>query len=294
MKTIVIGDKLAEKLAQLLQLEVVLVEERIFPDGEIQPKLEKEIKAERIILLLQKRENENINDYLIKYFLLLRKAKDLASQVIGIMPYLPYARQDAVFEEGEPLSALYIDELIEKNLDIFITCNMHEHRKKINDLFKIPAYNISLFNDLAAYFKELNPQNTVVIGPDHEAKKFVDDFCQNFQAEKIILSKQRDTQTGKISFSKQNFNFQNRDIIIVDDMVATGETIFEVAKMVKEAQAKSINFAFVHSIFGNASIISLEEIHPQKIVTTNTIENSKYQLDITEPLFKFLTQEFKI
>ena len=294
MKTIVIGDKLAEKLAQLLQLEAVLVEERIFPDGEIQPKLKKEIKAERIILLLQKRENENINDYLIKYFLLSRKAKDLASQVIGIMPYLPYARQDAIFQDGEPLSSLYLSELLAKNLDVFITCNMHEHRQRITDLFTIPAYNISLFNDLAAYFKELNPQNTVVIGPDREAKKFVDDFCQNFQAEKIILVKQRDAQTGKINFLERDFNFQDKDIIIVDDMVATGGTIFEVAKMVKEAQAKSINFAFVHSIFGNVSIVSLEEIHPQRIVTTNTIENSKYQLDITGPLTEFLTQEFKI
>ena len=142
MKSLVIGDDLAEKLARLLSLEVILIEERIFPDGELQPRLKKEKKADQIILILQKRTNENINDYLLKYFLLARKAKDLAKKVVGIMPYLPYARQDAVFQEGESLSALYIDELIEKNLDVFITCNMHEHRKRIKDLFKIPAHNL--------------------------------------------------------------------------------------------------------------------------------------------------------
>jgi len=100
------------------------------------------------------------------------------------MPYLPYARQDFIFREGEPLSSLYIAELIEKNADVFITCNMHEHRKKIGDLFKIPAYNVFLFQDLAEKFEDFSPSNSIVIGPDKESKAFVDDFCKKFPAEK--------------------------------------------------------------------------------------------------------------
>jgi len=294
MATIVIGDKLAENLAQQLNLEAVLVEDRVFADGEIKPKLQKEISAETIIFLLQKREQENVNDYLIKYFLLTRKAKDLAKRVIGIMPYLPYARQDAVFNDGEPISSLYLCELLGKNLDVFITCNMHEHRKKIGNLFTIPAYNLSLFSDLAEYFKDLVAENTVVIGPDRESKTFVDDFCKNFSGQKLIMSKQRDTQTGAINFSSLTADLKNKDIIIVDDMVSTGTTIMKVAQLVEQAQAKSINFAFVHSIFGNATIDRLEKIKPRKIVTTNTLDNSKYQLDITKPLAKFLKQEIKL
>ncbi|NMB92231.1 MAG: ribose-phosphate diphosphokinase [Parcubacteria group bacterium] len=294
MQTIIVGDKLAEKLAQYLRLDVITIEERVFPDGEIKPKLKKEIKADNAVLLLQKRESENINDYLIKYFLIARKIKETVPKLIGIMPYFPYARQDAVFEDGEPISSLYLGELLSHILDVFITCNMHEHRKKISDLFRIPAYNLSLFNDLAKYFNDLNPQETIVIGPDREAKTFVDDFCQNFPAEKIILAKERNTKTGEISFSEKNFDFQNKNIIIIDDMVATGGTIFEVATMVQKAKAKTISFVFVHPVFGDASVESLLKLNPQKIVTTNTIENSKYQLDINECLNNFLKQELKI
>jgi len=288
MKSFIIGDNLAERLAQLLNLEAILIKERIFPDGELQPRLQKEKKTDQIILILQKRTKENINDYLLKYFVLARKAKDLAKKVVGIMPYLPYTRQDAVFQEGESLSALYVDELIEKNLDVFITCNMHEHRKRIKDLFKISAYNLFLFKDLAEKFQDFDSKETVVAGPDREAKTFVDDFCQNFPAQKLVFLKQRDAKTGKITFSYPEKDLQGKEVIIVDDIVATGGTILEAAKIIQKLKAKTISFAFIHPIFGNQSVESLRKINPKRIITTNTIENSKYELDIVEPLARFL------
>ncbi len=294
MKSLIVGDDLAEKLARLLSLEAILIEERIFPDGELQPRLQKEKKADQIILILQKRTNENINDYLLKYFLLARKAKDLAPKVVGIMPYLPYARQDAVFQEGESLSALYVDELIEKNLDVFITCNMHEHRRRIKDLFKIPAHNLFLFQDLAEKFQDFNSKETVVIGPDREAKTFVDDFCINFPAKKLVFLKQRDAKTGKITFSHSPLDLNGKEVIFVDDIVSTGGTILEAAKIAHKLKAKTISFAFVHSIFGDQSIGSLRKINPKRIITTNTLENSKYKLDIVEPLARFLKKEINL
>jgi ribose-phosphate pyrophosphokinase len=294
MRSLIIGDDLAEKLARLLSSEAILIEERIFPDGELQPRLKEEKKADQIILILQKRTNENINDYLLKYFLLARKAKDLAPKVVGIMPYLPYARQDAVFQEGESLSALYVNELIEKNLDVFITCNMHEHRKRIKDLFKIPAHNLFLFKDLAEKFQDFNSKETVVIGPDREAKTFVDDFCINFSAQKSVFLKQRDAKTGKITFSHSSLDLNGKEVIIIDDMVSTGGTILEAAKIAHKIKAKTISFAFVHPIFGDQSIESLRKINPKRIITTNTLENSEYKLDIVEPLARFLKKMLQI
>jgi len=285
MKNLVIGDELAKKLAQQLNLDFISVEGRVFPDGEVQPRLEKEEKANKAILIFQKKQKEDINAYLIKYFLLLRKIKDLTQETICIMPYFSYARQDSIFREGEPLSALYISELIEKNADIFITCNMHEHRKKIGDLFKIPAYNVFLFQDLAEKFEDLSPSNTIVIGPDKESKAFVDDFCKKFPAEKIILEKTRDVETGKISFLfDKSYDFTDKDVIIVDDIVSTGRTILQTAEIAKGLKAKTISFAFVHSIFGDKAVEELSKINPKKIVFTNTLENSQSSVDITKEL----------
>ncbi len=285
MKNLVIGDELAKKLAQQLNLDFILIEDRVFPDGEVQPRLEKEEKVNKAILVFQKKQKEDINAYLIKYFLLLRKIKELTQETICIMPYLPYARQDSIFREGEPLSSLYIAELIEKNADVFITCNMHEHRKKIGDLFKIPAYNIFLFQDLAEEFENFNTDNVIVVGPDKESKAFVDDFCKKFPAEKVVFEKERDIKTGKISFLfDRNYDFTDKDVIIVDDIVSTGRTILQAAKIAQELKAKTISFAFVHSIFGDKAIEELSKINPKKIVFTNTLENSQSSVDITKEL----------
>jgi len=291
MENLVIGDELAKRLAQQLNLDFVLIEDRVFPDGEVQPRLEKEKKANKAILIFQKKQNENINAYLIKYFLLLRKVKELAQEIICVMPYFPYARQDSIFREGEPLSSIYISELIEKNADVFITCNMHEHRKKIGDLFKIPAYNVFLFQDLAKEFEDYNIGDTIVIGPDKESKAFVDNFCKKFPAEKVVFEKTRDIKTGEISFSfDNNCDFTNKDVIIVDDIVSTGRTILQAAEIAKEFKAKTISFAFIHSIFGDNAIEQLNKINPKKIIFTNTLESYRFSLDIAKPIAKYILE----
>jgi len=292
MPTIVTGDAIAQKLAQNLNLTFLPLEERVFPDGEVQPKLEKEIKGDKVILLLQKKQEENVNSYLIKYLLLARKIKETSSSVIGIMPYLPYARQDEIFRPGEPLSSLYIDELIERNIDVFLTCNMHEHRKKIGQLFKIPAYNIFLFHNLAEKFSDFSPESTVVLGPDGESQAFVDDFCQNFPAQKLVFHKERNVNTGEIHFilpqELKKEDYQGKDFIIVDDIVSTGKTILGAREISQQLGAKTISFAFIHPVFGDKTIAQLQKVNPRRIICPNTLENSLSSVDISSPLAVFL------
>ena len=294
MDKVIIGDNLGKALSQELNLPFISVVDRVFADGELQPRLEKEGKFAQAILIIQKKQKEDINAYLIKYLLLLRKIKDLSEQTIAIMPYFPYARQDDVFQEGEPLSSLYVAELIEKNADIFITCNMHEHRKKIGDLFKIPAHNFFVFKDLAEKFKDYSPIDSVVIGPDEEAKLFVDDFCADFLATKIVIRKNRDFKTGKVSFiypENMAERLKGKDVIIVDDIISTGNTILETARAIKEFEPKTISFAIVHSIFGDVIVDQLAVVNPKKIVFTNTLENSHYAVDIVKPIARNLLEK---
>ncbi len=283
-------ENLAFNLAKSLNLEFLRIDQRVFSDGEVLPKLEKEIKMDEAILILNKKQEENINTYLIKFLLVLRKIRELSKKTIAIMPYFPYARQDAVFLEGEPLSGMYLAELIEKIADIFITINLHEHRKNITDLFKIPAFNLSLFQELANFFSNFDYKNTVVVGPDREAKKFIDDFTRELNFEKFVFLKQRDAKTGEINFVEPEFNFENKEVIIVDDILSSGKTLFQVASIIKEKKAKSISFAFVHLIH-NEGIELLKILSPKEIITTNTLENNFYKLDIVKPLSNFLKEK---
>lgn len=298
MANYIVGDELAKKLALSLKWPYLAVQERLFLDGELQPKLTFEPKIKKAILLYQKKEGENINSYLVKYLFLARKLKDLAKEIIGIMPYFPYMRQDSIFREGEPLSALYLAELLSNYLDIFITVGAHEHRKHLYDLFKIPSYNISPYGVLSEPFKDILSKEIkkdfnriIVVGPDQEAANYVKDFCKAFPAQYVILQKQRNIKTGKIHFTNTtNSLFKDKIVIIVDDMVSSGGTISDVGKLIKQKGASKIAFAFIHAVLGDKSICSLQNLKPFKIVTTNTLENSFYQIDITKLLTKTIKE----
>ncbi|MBP8617682.1 MAG: Ribose-phosphate pyrophosphokinase [Parcubacteria group bacterium ADurb.Bin305] len=290
MRNYVVGDNLAKKLALSLKWPYLAVQERVFLDGELQPKLAFEPKIKKAILLYQKKTGENINSYLVKYLFLARKLQDLSKEIIGIMPYFPYMRQDSIFREGEPLSSLYIAELLSKYLDVFITVGAHEHRKHLYDLFKIPSYNVVPYGVLGDYLKKVLPNDTkkmIVVGPDQEAANYVKAFCSTFPLPYIVLQKQRHIKTGKIKFAAlPNTLFQDKIAIIVDDIVSSGGTISEVGKLIKRQGASKIIFAFIHTILGDQSVRSLQKLKPFKIITTNTIENSFYSIEITKLLTK--------
>ena len=290
MENFVIGDEIAFKISKFLKWQYLKIEERIFPDGEILPKIEKEPKINEAILVFQKKKEENVNSYLIKFILLSKKLKEISKKVIGILPYYPYSRQDAVFLEGEPISSLYLAEILEKNLDIFITCNLHEHRKRIANLFKIPAYNFSLFPYLSEFFRDFDFLKTIVVGPDRESKEFVDDFCFKINFKKYIFIKQRNVKTGEIEFLETDFDFKDKEIILIDDILSTGKTLFKLGEKIKEKGAKSLSFGVIHLI-DEKGIELLNKLKPKRIITTNTLENNLYKLDISEPLAQFLKEK---
>jgi len=286
---IVVGDNLAKKLSRCLQAKYSPTEDRIFPDGELQPRLLKEQPAKVSILILRKKRNETINDYLIKFFLLSRKLKDISKKVIGIMPYFAYARQDKIFRKGEPFSVKYIAELIEKNIDIFITIDSHEHRIKNRQLFSIPVFNLSVFKLLAKKFKEFKLKNTLVVGPDKESKKHVDDFVEIFKSQYLIFIKKRNLSTGKIRhLVPKKLDLKNKNLIIVDDIISSGGTIIEIIKLAKKFGAKTISLAFVHGVLVGNAVEKLKKLKPLKMISTNTIENPFEAVDVVPELARFL------
>ncbi len=291
---IVCGDELGGELAKKLKVQHIPVITRIFPDGEVQPRLEREARAKKAILLLRKRADENINSYIIRYYLLAKKLRSLANEVIGVMPYLPYARQDTIFRDGEPLSSGYIAELIEKCVDTFITINMHEHRKRIHELFSIPSFNLSAFPLLAREFTDFDKNNSLVIAPDEEAEKYVSEFIQVFESDHIVMKKTRDVRTGKIKLRlDEKSKLKNRDVIIVDDIVSSGGTIVKVAEECLRSGAKSVSMAFVHGLLVENAIKKLMLINPKKIVSTNTVENRFERVNVVPLISKFVKKRLK-
>lgn len=293
-KLIIVGDDLAKKIASAVGAKFVAVEEKIFPDGETKPRLKilKEIEAKTAILIMRKKDKEAINDYLVKFLLLGRKLKDCSKKVIGVMPYLPYARQDKVFRPGEPFSAGYWAEFLEKIFDVFITVNMHEHRLKINQMFSAQAYNLSLFKGVAKHIgSQLNraeKNKIILVGPDKEAKRFVDDFRKGLPLDFLVLEKERNIKTGKVKFRLPRIELGGREALIVDDVASSAKTLIKAAGLIKKKGASAVSFVVCHGLFVEGALNSLKKMKPRRLIVSNTIINPAANYDVSPLIADFL------
>lgn len=282
---IVVGDSLARRLSEKINGEYLNVEYRTFFDGELKVRIPNIRKANTGVLLIDLVQDQNINEYLLNFLLLSQKLRESCDKVIGIMTYLPYKRQDKEFLPGEVISSKVIAKFIEKNLDCFITLDSHEHRLMIYDIFSIPVYNESMFMDLGKEFLDFNKENTLVVGPDSEAAAFVKRFCKFNNFNSLILPKERDTKTGEVIINIQDKSvFKNKDIIIVDDVSASGGTILHLMDLLEELKVKSVSIALSHGLFIGEVEKKLKNRGLKKIVTSNTIQNEFMKSDCVEVL----------
>jgi ribose-phosphate pyrophosphokinase len=235
--------------------------------------------------MIDLKQDENINEFLLNFLFLSQKMKEMCEKVIGVMTYLPYKRQDKEFLKGEVISSKVVAKMIEKNLQYFITLDSHEHRLMIDEIFKIKVFNESMFMNLGKEFLDFDKKNTLVIGPDSESKAFVEKFCKFNGFDYAILPKKRDTKTGEVIINIKNKNtFLNKDVIIVDDVSASGGTIFYLLDLLDDLKVKSKSVVLSHGLFIGEVEAKLKQKKLKRIVTSNTILNEFMRVDCVETI----------
>jgi len=156
----------------------------------------------------------------------------------------------------------------------------------LKDIFKKPSFDVSVFMDLGKQFMNLDKKETIVIGPDSESKGFVERFCKYNNFEQMILPKKRDTKTGKVVIElKKKDKLENKNIIIVDDVSASGGTIAYLNGLFKGLKLKSKNLVLAHGLFIGEVENDLKKLKFNRIVTSNTIFNEFMEVDCTESIY---------
>ena len=116
---VTVGDSsLGSKVANELGCKFVKVDNRVFPDGEIAPRIIVEsaddIKDKNVVAVFQKGVEEPVNNYVLRSFLTLSTLKRYGAQrLIAVFPYFAYARQDNEFRLGEPVSCGIVAKIFE-------------------------------------------------------------------------------------------------------------------------------------------------------------------------------------
>jgi len=201
-----------------------------------------------------------------------------ARSITGVAPYLAYARQDARFYPGEAVTPSSLARLFEAaGTTSFLTIDCELHRLGgVAKVFKIPAQNLSAMPLLGRYAREnLAPRNPIVIAPDAGAEDLAAAVAKELDGEHFVFKKKRfrkeGSTTSKIRIDAGDLDVKGRDAVFADDIISTGATIAEGAKLCSSRGAKRIFALCTHPVLGQGAIKRIKTAGVSKVIGTDTI-----------------------
>jgi ribose-phosphate pyrophosphokinase len=283
------SEKLAKKISKEINGKFISCEVSTFPDGDKYLRVKGDVSKEIVILVESFQPNPN--DTLLNYIFASNTLKDLgAKKVICVAPYLAFMRQDKRFNPGEAINAKIMSKLFNENCDELLTVDPHLHRiHKMSEIFTIPAKNLTaddvIVNFIIKKFK--NKDNLAIIGPDWESYQWADDISKKVGVEDTVLEKTRHNYRNVDVEVKKEIDLKGKNVVIVDDIISTGNTMIKAAKEAKKRGAKKIYAIGVHGIFVERGFSKMKKYFDD-IWTVNTITHETNKIDISPTIIEEL------
>ena len=272
-----LGTLIAERLDSIS----IPIDLRIFSDGESKITINSNLLDKKCIIIQS--TYPPVDSHLLQTLMIISGCYESgASEVIPVIPYMGYARQDRKFLEGEFATISLVAKLLEcSNVHNLITVDIHSI--KALSYFNLNIFNISSINSLAAYAKnKFDLVNPIVVSPDIGGLLRAKEFSQIIHSNYFAIKKTRDRITGNIILDKNlQVDIKDRDIIIIDDMISSGGTILKALELLKKNHCRKIYAMCVHALSDENSIIKMRTAGLTDLVSTNSVPRSCAKVDLS-------------
>ncbi len=239
-----------------------------FSDGEISVNIWETVRG-LDVYIVQSTSNP-VNDNLMELLIMIDAMKRAsAGRINAIIPYYGYARQDRKAKARDPITAKLVANLIEAaGADRVLTMDLHANQ--IQGYFDIPVDHLLGMPIIARYFKESHMEDLVVVSPDHGSVTRARNLAQYLDCPIAIIDKRR-PEPNKCEIMNIIGNIENKNCIIIDDMIDTAGTICNAANAIKELGAKSVRATATHPVLSGPAIQRLDESAIEELVLLNTV-----------------------
>ena len=254
---------------------------REFPDGEIYVRFLDDIDSRGVYLVVVRGFPEQDRN-ILKAILITSTLRELgARKILLFMPYLPYSRQDKRFLEGEAVSAKIVAKLlVDSGADRLITIDIHN--PNAYSFLGNKFMNLSTTNLWSRFINRRFADSRVgVISPDIGRKHHVSKIAANCNANVISFMKIRDLHSGRILRQEpedpnayREFLGESSVIFIIDDILATGGTVSNIARRLRSDGFRGPIYAlFTHGLFIGNAYDRLINAGVNDVFCTDTVEN---------------------
>jgi len=277
----------AWRLAGELGLGLRAVKLRNFPDGESLPNVG-DCPSNVLFYCSLDRPDAKLMSMLLAADALRRAG---AKRLVLVVPYLPYMRQDAVFEPGEPLSRDVLGGLLGARFERIVTVEPHLHRT--HDLTAVfggtPVTALSAAPVLAARIRGDEPP--LVVGPDAESDAWTAAVASCLGASHLTLQKVRRGDRDVTLTLPTEAEVRGRNVVLVDDICSTGATLAGAVRKVCEAGAASVDVLVVHALFQPRVGVTLRRLGARSLMSTDSCAHPSNAIHLAPLIASALREE---
>lgn len=254
------------------------------------------------VYIIQTGTKDTNNDIMELMIIAYACRTSAASNIIGVIPYLPYSKQSKMRKRGCIVGKLVATMLGKAGFSHVITMDLHQ--KEIQGFFSFPVDNLRASAFLIDYIQTSLPdyRNAVIVARNPNSVKRATSYAERLRLgiavihgeERMAECEEDDGRTSpplpetqvKDAFGlellpqvaakeKPPFNVVGdvggRIAIIVDDMIDDVITFVKVAEILKERGAYKVLVVATHGILSSDAPRLIEDSSIDEVVVTNTI-----------------------
>jgi ribose-phosphate pyrophosphokinase len=188
--------------------------------------------------------------------------------VNAVIPHYAYARSDK--KDAPRISIggrLVADLLVTAGVDRVLTLNLHS--PQVHGFFSVPVDHLHALRELAAHFRQRDLSNAVVVSPDLGYAKSAAAFARRLGLPVAAGAKER-ISDSEVRITAIIGDVAGHDVIVLDDEISRGTTVFELLDRLREQGARSVAVACTHGLFADNALDKLAASDVTEIVCTNS------------------------
>lgn len=263
------NQEIAQKISEVAGIPLGKLSSRQFSDGEIQINIEESVRGYDIYIIQS--TSFPVNNHLMELLIMVDACQRASAHTVNVvLPYFGYARQDRTAAPREPITAkLVANMLVKAGVDRVVTLDLHA--VQVQGFFDIPVDNlftIPLFAD--HYIKQgFTGSDVVVVSPKNSGVKRARNLAEYLDAPIAIIDYAQDDSSRDEGYIIGDV--KGKKAILIDDILNTGKTFSEAAKIVQRDGATEIYAVSSHGLFVKGAAELLDQAPIKEILVTDSV-----------------------
>lgn len=262
--------QLSQEVARYLGMDLGPMIRKRFADGELYIQIQESIRGCDVYLIQP--TCQPVNDHLMELLIMIdacRRAS--ARQITAVIPYYGYARADRKTAGRESITAKLVANLItQAGANRILAMDLHS--AQIQGYFDIPFDHVYGSPVLLDYLASKQLSDIVVVSPDVGGVARARAFAKKLNDAPLAIIDKRRQAHNVAEVMNVIGEVAGKTAVLVDDMIDTGGTISQGAKLLREEGARQVYACATHAVFSPPAKERLSSGLFEEVIVTNTIQ----------------------